>query len=164
MFWDNERGSFTYYSDNTMPYRFLEVVSRKYVSFNNCKEIYVVIEDEIKKKEEEKKEVKEEEEKKEVKEEKKEEVSVFAKLKSYNNSSIYSAKALKNIKEIKNINNKKLNIQVPVNKKEMIIKENANRYSYEGKIINFSFLKKKNDDKNHKISFSEYKKKHIKYE
>ena len=48
MFWDQNRLSFTYYSDKTMPYRFLEVVARKYVIMNRCKDIYYIMENEMK--------------------------------------------------------------------------------------------------------------------
>ena len=44
---------------------------------------------------------------------------------------------------------------------EKVIKENANRYSFEGKLANFSFLKKidrKVVDKRYAVSFSEFKK------
>jgi hypothetical protein len=43
----------------------------------------------------------------------------------------------------------------------MILKENANRYSCEGKIMNYSFLKKvdrKVVDKRYGMSFAEFKK------
>ena len=41
MYWNNARESFEYYSDNTIPYRYLETVGRKYVKTFNCKQIYV---------------------------------------------------------------------------------------------------------------------------
>jgi hypothetical protein len=47
MFYDNKRETFTYYSDATIPYRYLEVVSRKYVTTYNCKKIYVNMDLEI---------------------------------------------------------------------------------------------------------------------
>jgi hypothetical protein len=43
----------------------------------------------------------------------------------------------------------------------MILKERANRYSYQGKMVNFSFLKKvdrKVVDKTYALSFAEFKK------
>jgi len=40
MFYDNDKKSFEYYSDKVIPHRFLETVSRKYVTYFNCKAIY----------------------------------------------------------------------------------------------------------------------------
>ena len=42
MYWNNKNKSFTYYADATIPYRYLEVVSRKYVVINNCRQIYII--------------------------------------------------------------------------------------------------------------------------
>ncbi|MCX8483170.1 MAG: hypothetical protein ORN50_06275, partial [Crocinitomicaceae bacterium] len=47
MHYDHSRESFIYYSDNTIPYRFLEVASRRYVIQNNCKSIHVSMADEL---------------------------------------------------------------------------------------------------------------------
>jgi hypothetical protein len=148
MFWDNNRTSFTYYSDTAIPYRYLEVVARKYVIINNCREIYYIMEEQLKPL------IKEEKKEKE-----KEKNSVFAKLKSYNQSSIINTK---------NIPSKKQNISTHLprikiekeNNNDILLKENANRYSYEGKIINFSFLKKAKKLNHEKISFSDFKKIH----
>ena len=40
MYWDNSRDAFVYYSDSTIPYRFLEVVARKYAIVNDCLNIF----------------------------------------------------------------------------------------------------------------------------
>jgi hypothetical protein len=48
MVYNNKRGSFEYYSDNTVPYRYLEPVSRKYVKMFNCRPIYFDMEEELK--------------------------------------------------------------------------------------------------------------------
>jgi hypothetical protein len=88
----------------------------------------------------------------EKKEEKKEK-DVFAKFKNYNkNTSVQSASVpidrpvpQKNTKE----------------QEEKIVKEKANRYSYEGKFANYHFLKKvdrKIVDKRYAMSFAEFKK------
>jgi len=47
MVYDNERGTFKFYSDNTVPYRYLEVVGRKYVKQFNCRPIFVDMEEEL---------------------------------------------------------------------------------------------------------------------
>ena len=166
MFYDNSRETFTYYSDNTIPYRFLETVSRKYVVINNCKKIYINMELEIKeaeKKMEEKKlkiEILKEEKLNQTGcEEENKKKSVFAKLKSYNkDTSLKSASIATDAtkqSQSKNVNNDE----------NKIVKENANRYSCEGKIANYNFLKKvdrKVVDKRYGITFAEFKKLQVK--
>jgi hypothetical protein len=148
MFWDNDRNSFTYYSDTSIPYRYLEVVARKYVIMNNCREIYYIMEEQLKPLAKEEKEVKE------VKEIN---VNVFAKLKSYNQSSIINTKNVAPKKQ--NISTRLPTINIKKEDKgDILLKENANRYSYEGKMVNFSFLKKPKLNHSEKISFSEFKK------
>ena len=147
MFWDNNRSSFIYYSDTCIPYRYLEVVARKYVIMNNCREIYFIMEEQLKPL------------KKEEIVEKKEENNVFAKLKSYNQSSILDTKNIAPKKQNQNTQLPRIQItQKETDKNEILLKENANRYSYEGKIINFSFLQKPKKNMKEKISFSEFKK------
>lgn len=166
LFYDKSRDAFTYYSDNTIPYRFLETVARKYVVINNCKSIFVDMDEEIKnaqnKLEEKKKKLEEEEKRKKqqailfpnvqvpVKK------NVFAKLKSYNKDSGLKVAGISG--EAKHSTSKKT---ITENEDNMILKEKANRYSCEGKIANFSFLKKvdrKMVDKRYAMSFSEFKK------
>ena len=48
MYWNQKNEVFSYYSDGTMPYRFLEVVARKYVIMNDCKDLYYVMEEQLK--------------------------------------------------------------------------------------------------------------------
>ena len=174
MFWDNKRDTFSYYADHLIPYRHLEVVGRKYVLTNDCRKLFINMDDEIvtaKKKLEDKKKQKEEDEEKQKQNKQQEsnskqvveqpKKSVFAKLKSYNrDNSIKSATvALDSKKPQTNIpKNSSVNTKQDEN---MILKEKANRYSYQGKLANFSFLKKvdrKEVDKNYTLSFAEFKK------
>jgi len=173
MHWNNEKGSFVYYADVTIPYYALEVVARKYVINNNCKSIYVDMNYEInltKQKLENKKinstiSISENNiQHKTCKvSENTSNLNIFAKFKKYNTESIKSSVIVKDSSTKQTINagksssssSKQLN-----NLEEMIIKENANRYSYEGKIANFSFLKKvdkKLVDKKYTISFTDFK-------
>jgi hypothetical protein len=141
LFYDHSRGTFTYYSDNTIPYRFLETVSRKYVVQNDCKKIYVSMENEIKEAEERKQVEFKKSETNPLPEKK----TVFAKLKEYN----------------KGVKKQGPETKYKVPEKTAIVKEKANRYSYEGKMMNYSFLKKvdrKVVDKVYSTSFSEFKK------
>lgn len=162
MFYNNARSSFEYYSDNTVPYRYLEVIGRKYVITYNCKRIYV---DMIKEIEEAEKKLAEKKQKEEDEKKKQEDATnvqdaqepqkknVFAKFKTYNKDTSIKAAAVP------------LDRPAPAKKtapqEEKIVKERANRYSFEGKLANFSFLKKidrKAVDKRYALSFSEFKK------
>jgi hypothetical protein len=173
MIWDNKRETFKYYSDNTIPYRYLEVVGRKYVKQFGCRPIFVDMEEELQiaedkwEKERKEKEQKEEEEKKRKEEatllnnkvpvpEKK---NVFAKFKSYNREAgtghVSVGAAPKN-----SIPNTKVLTEKQENEK-VLLKERANRYTYEGKFANFSFLKKADKkvfDKKLALTFADFKK------
>lgn len=170
MLYNNKRGSFEFYSDNTIPYRYLEPVSRKYVKMFDCRPIYCDMEEELKisekKLEEKDKEEKEKEEKKKQDdiENKKNNVAVvdtkknvFAKFKSYNKESgtghVNIAAPPKN-----SIPNNK--VTATNSNDKVLLKENANRYSYEGKLSNFNFLKKidrKVVDKKYGMTFADFK-------
>ena len=175
MYWNNTRESFEYYSDNTIPYRYLETVGRKYVKTFNCRKIYVDMDFELSESERKLKE-KQEEELKLLEEKNKMDLEleqntrfnsslgsvkkkdVFAKFKNYNKESgtgkvNRGAAPPKN--SIPNNNNMKKTDE------NVVLKENANRYTCEGRIANFSFLKKpdrKVIDKKYAMSFAEFKK------
>jgi hypothetical protein len=181
MTWNKDRESFIYYADSTIPYRFLETVARKYVIMCDCPELYIDMDAEIeacKKEQEDKRKLEEEEkEKKELftinecdgeqtvnndKSSEPRKRDVFAKFKTYNNESIKS-KAV-------NISNKKAppvprNTNVNTNeKKDVILKTKANRYSCEGKLINFPFvsiLKRTDHTPPVATSFAEFKRMHM---
>ena len=152
MTYNVDRGSFKFYSDNTIPYRYLETVGRKYVIMNNCKHIFVdmakEIDDAKKKLDETKQQQQEQKQKQQDEESSSTKKNVFAKLKNYNN----------NPTNPRNSNN-----PAPQTTKKadlLIVKEHANRYSYEGKMVNFSFLKKidrKVVDKKYAMSFAEFR-------
>lgn len=169
MIYQKDRESFKYYSDYNIPYRYLEVVGRKYVKLFNCRPIFVDMEEELKlfeekwDKEQEVKKVKEEEEKRKteeaVKNNKPIEVrkNVFAKFKSYNKDAggkITMAAPPKN-----SIPNKSVTTENKENEK-ILLKERANRYTYEGKFANFNFLQKierKVFNKKLGLSFADFK-------
>jgi hypothetical protein len=171
LIYDLDRGSFKYYSDNTIPYRYLETVGRKYVKQFNCRPIFVDMEEELRLAEEkwdkerlEKERLEKEEKERRSKEEsissKKtvEKKNVFAKFKSYNKEAgtgkVSSAAPPKNSIPNQKISEKQENEKV-------LLKEKANRYTYEGKMANFSFIKKvdrKIVDKKYAMSFADFKK------
>jgi hypothetical protein len=172
MTWDTERKTFIYYADSTIPYRYLEVVARKFVTTNQTPELFVDMELEIKKGTEAKNErlrlEKEENEKMaihtidentstdDIPPKKK---NVFAKFKDYNKNSIKSSKVpSKGNKQPPSSRNTSVDTR---EKKDIILKDKSNRYSCEGKIINFPFLKKpkrKEIDTRAATSFAEFNK------
>lgn len=167
MLYDKSMGKFKYYSDASMPYRYLEVVGRKFVKIFNCRPIFVDMEEELKlieekweneqkvKKIKQEEESKENEEKNKVSEPKKK--NVFAKFKSYNKdagSKINMVPPPKNSIPSKSVTENK-------ESEKILLKEKANCYAYDGKISNFNFLKKtekKVFNKKLGISFAEFKK------
>ena len=161
MFFDNKKETFVFYSDLTMPYRYLEVVGRKYVTTYKCKNLYVDMEEQLKAAEEKKKQ-KQEPVQDVVLESKNPEKQtntantkkdVFAKFKTYNNSVTKEVVAA----PAKNAGNK------DVTKKEnenALLKDNANKYRYEGKLANYNFLQpvdKKQLDKRLAMSWADFK-------
>jgi hypothetical protein len=163
MLYDKVRETFKYYSDNTIPYRYLEVVARKYVKQFICRPIFVDMEEEIQLAEKQNQERKEKEElDKKRKEEKapsqiEEKRNVFAKFKSYNKEAgtghVNTGAPPKN-----SLPNKPKNDKPDA---DCILKNNANRYTYEGRMANFSFIKKvdrKAVDKKAAMTFADFKK------
>lgn len=162
MLYDKERETFKYYADSTIPYRYLEVVSRKYVKFFNCRPIFIDMEEELNLFEERWEKQQKDNQIKKIEEITKNETkinnkkNVFAKFKSYNKDvgSKISMAPPKNGMPNNYINDKKENEKV-------LLKERSNRYTYEGKISNFNFLQKierKIFNKRLGISFSDFKK------
>jgi hypothetical protein len=156
MFYNSKRSSFEYYSNSTIPYRYLETIARSYVLKNDCKYLYINMDVEINKA---KQKIKLEEEKEKEKENEKKkneenddfvmvekEKSVFAKFKDYN----------KITKDSSSVPRKNSAV-----KPGGILKEKANRFSYEGKMNNYDFIKKvprKVVDKHYSMTYSDYKK------
>lgn len=164
MYWNNKKKSFTYYADATIPYRYLEVVSRKYVVMNNCREIYIIKREKEEKEEKDKKEEKEEKDKKDNDREKdkkdEKDVNVFAKLKKYNQTSIHMVKAMNPSSSSSSLPPPPMSITAlkKNNSTENIDNEEIfNRYLCDGRIANFSFLKREKKE-GRQITFSEFKK------
>ena len=128
MYYSSKLGSFVYHSHTKeIPYSYLETVARKYVIEYNCKKLYIDIRKEYEKGVKKYKEIKakEEEEKNaadggvdDTKENKKKQI--FANFKTYNRKG-----------EVHNKQKDKI----------YILKEQANRYSYRGKIEEYSEAK-----------------------
>uniref|UniRef100_A0A6C0F3N6 Uncharacterized protein n=1 Tax=viral metagenome TaxID=1070528 RepID=A0A6C0F3N6_9ZZZZ len=158
MCYDADREVFKYYTDNTIPYRMLETVGRKYVCTYQCKSIYVNMKEVLKEAEEKfvQEELLDKEKEKEQKEERlkqekeePEKKSVFAKFKKYNDSSNKGPSSQPSTASVSTASNRK-----------MILKEKANHYTCEGKIFNYSIIKKvdrKEVDKKYTLTFADYK-------
>ena len=157
---------FEFYSDNTIPYRYLEAVARKYVLTNNCIPLYIDMEETLKESEQKmlEQEEKDKQEKENNSEKKDTKKSVFANLKDYNKPSFSSS--VKNIPPPKNsVSN--IRIDNTNEDKKILLKEKANRYSYQGKIANCNFIKKvdkKLVNKRYGLSFADFKKKIVENE
>ena len=126
MYYSSKLGTFVYHSHTKeIPYNYLETVARKYVIEYNCKKLYIDIRKEYEKGVQKYKEIKakEEEEKNaadETKEKENKKKQIFANFKTYNRKG-----------EVHNKQNDKI----------YILKEQANRYSYRGKIEEYSEAK-----------------------
>jgi hypothetical protein len=170
MIYDSERETFQYYSDNTIPYRYLEPVGRKYVLTFDCRPIFVDMEEELNLAEQKLKE-KEEQQKIKLEEIKNAEnnrddnklevtqkKNVFAKFKSYNKEAGAGKSMVPPPKN--SITNRVINNSDDKNEK-ILLKERANRYSHEGRFSNFNILKKVDKKvvcKKFGMSFAEFKK------
>jgi hypothetical protein len=174
MIYNNKKESFDYFSDNTIPYRYLEPVSRKYVLTFQCKSIYVDMEQELKEYErklEEKEKEKKERELMEIEERENEKINknsnsnlvpvkknVFAKFKDYNKEA--GSGRVNMVPPPKNSIPSGVKKEANPNEK-MILKERANRYSCEGRFSNFSIIQKvdrKKVDKKFAMTFADFKK------
>lgn len=176
MYYDSSRETFIYYSDSTIPYRYLEVVARKYVVTNRCKKLYIDMEKELKEAQEKLEKKQKEEERLKLEEENKEKnekegsvatngpakKNVFAKLKNYNRDNSLKTAGIPS--DNKSVSKKVIpppDKNTVSSNEALLLKENANRYSYEGKVVNFSFLKKverKAVDKRYAMNFADFKK------
>lgn len=175
IFYNHDKLAFEYYSDLTIPYRYLDTVARKYVLTYNYRPLYIDMEEELKEYErklQEKDKEKEENEKKQLVENTKgtKTKDVFAKFKSYNKEAgsgrVNTAPAPKNNIPQNRISSSSI---IKDNKKDntnekFLLKENSNRYSYQGKFLNFNILQKvdrKVVDKKYALSYADFKKKRL---
>lgn len=169
MRYNHDKGSFEYFSNNTIPYRYLEPVGRKYVMTYHCKPLFVDLEEELKKSEEKMKA--EEENKKNDDNESNKSVNpntVFAKFRKYNKeiapAPTSNAKYSKNRAPESGNLPSHMKVNLPnvnnVAGEKKVLKDHANRYTYEGRLSNFSILKKidrKIVDKKYAMTFADFK-------
>jgi hypothetical protein len=145
MNYNHKKETFDYFSDMSIPYRFLLVVCRKYVMQFNCVSLYV--------KSEIKELVNNESDKNKSVESDVRKKNVFAKFKNYN---VDSKMPLAGPGPPKN------SIPQPAHQTgPILLKDKINRFSYQGKFNNFSILKKvdrKLVDKKFAMTFADFKK------
>ena len=155
MKYDEERKLFTYYSDHSIPYRFLETVAQKFAVQFHCKSLVVDTEKELEKmkKSEEDKNDKmaidnEDTDKKQPEPEKK---HVFAKFKTYNKTSAPSGSNAVTAQD---------NPSISIGSGNVLELEMSNTYSWEGKLSNMELLqsvKKDAFDNRLKMSYAQFK-------
>lgn len=173
MRYNHIKKSFEYFSNKSIPYRYLEPMGRKYVYTYWCKPIFVNLLDELKQAEVR---YNENEKKNNVNVNNVNNVNInngnkkniAVKFKSYNNNNKYN-----NPQETKPMKNRNNNSVMPPNMRanlpnvggsseKQLIKQNANRYTWEGRLSSFNPLKKinkKDVDKNLQMSYADFKKK-----
>ena len=156
MRYNNSKKSFEYFSNNTIPYRFLETIGRKYILTYWCKPIFVDIEEEL-----ERAKVKFEDESKH-KQDCKGSANAIVKpnIPKTFNKDIRMAKNREQSNFVLPPNIKPNLVDVKTNNDLHLLKENANRYTWEGRISSFCPLKqidKKIVNKTLNLSFAEFK-------
>jgi hypothetical protein len=151
MRYNNSKKSFEYFSNTSMPYKYLEPVGRKYVMTYLCKPIFVDIHNELKKSEE----------KYNIEKEKPKPVQTTKQFKNYNDTSalkMYTNKSKKKFALPPQIQSRFQNINKSSEK--LFLKEKANRYTWGGFLKDFSPLKKidkKLTNKKLSMTYANYK-------
>lgn len=121
MYYDFEKESFTYYCDTKdVPYLYLETVARKYALTYHCKKIVIDIKREL---------------------DTAKETNVANDNKSKTLALVDAKKTDNLFASFKSYNRKGTGGSKTMNKK-FILRQNANRYSYSGKVNTYSFLKR----------------------
>ena len=154
MRYNHFKKSFEYFSNNTIPYRYLETIGRKYVMTFKCKSLFIDLEEELKKAS-----VLSLEKEKEKEQSANNSVSKF---KSYNKD-IKMDKLYTKGRPGQNTLPPQIRANLPnvnTSSEKQLLKENANRYTWEGRLSSMQLLKKvdrKMIDKKYAMSFSDFK-------
>lgn len=155
MRYNNEKKSFQYFSDKNIPYRYLETVGRKYVMTYWCKPIFVDIDEELKRAESKQDEIKNAISK-----------SISISKANAKKGEMMNARPMKNrnVNDAVSVVPSKLKVGINENAEktdyEHLIKENANRYTWEGRFSGFSPLikiERQATNKNTSISYKQFK-------
>jgi hypothetical protein len=154
MRYNHFKKSFEYFSNNTIPYRYLETIGRKYVMTFRCKTLFIDLEEELKKAS-----VLALEKEKEKEQSTNNSVSNF---KSYNKD-IKMDKLYAKGRPGQNVLPPQIKANLPnvnTSSEKQLLKENANRYTWEGRLSSIQLLKKvdrKIIDKKYAMTFSDFK-------
>jgi hypothetical protein len=156
MRYNNNKKSFEYFSNNTIPYRYLEAVGRRYVMTFLCKPLFVNLADELIKAEQ-----KQLEDKKEQNVVTKPSIvkQSFSSKNALQQTNALQTNIKTNVLKTNPLqtNALKTNVQTNVQTNTTILlKENANRYTWEGRLSSLMLLKKA-EKKAATLSFAEYK-------
>jgi hypothetical protein len=150
MNYNAKKEAFEYYSDCTIPYRYLDTACRKYAATFGCKPLYIDMNEQVKESESKTKLLREsntkEKENAIVNQVPVKKKNVFAKLKSYNKDSSRGVPPKNSLP-----GGKKMEDSEPV-----VIKEQTNKFLFMGKTRNF-ITGKKIEQKEKKVSFADFK-------
>jgi hypothetical protein len=170
MRYNNEKKSFEYYSNSSIPYRYLETIGRKYVMTFRCKALFVDLEEELRiasEKQALEKEKKESDKSLENNQRHKGLVQKPIKqtFKSYNKDFKMDKNMMSSAKLGQNSMPLQMKANLPnvngSNGEKQLLKENANRYTWIDRLTNLQLLKKvdrKTIDKQYALSFADFKK------
>lgn len=145
MRYNNSKKSFEYFSNSTIPYRYLETICRRYVMTYWCKPLFIDLAEELKKAEQKQLD-------------KKEIIKPIVKQKPKPSFSGKNAMKQMLSQPINQQSNPGTNIKSESNpnSEPILLKENANRYTWEGRLSNLMLLKKP-PKKTETLSFAEFK-------
>lgn len=153
MRYNNFKKSFEYFSNNTIPYRYLETIGRKYVMTFRCKSLFIDLEEELKKSSK-------------IASEKEKDLVInnsVSRFKSYNKDIKMDKLYSKGRPQGQNVLPPQIRANLPnvnANGDNQLLKENSNRYTWEGRLSNMQLLKKvdrKKIDKKYAMTFSDFK-------
>ena len=156
MRYNNFKKSFEYFSNNTIPYRYLETICRKYVMTFRCKSLFIDLEEELKKSSALSLEKEKEKEKDLLAN------NFVSKFKSYNKD-VKMDKHFTKGRPSQHVLPPQIRANLPnvnATSEKQLLKENANRYTWEGRLSNMQLLKKvdrKMIDKKYAMTFSDFK-------
>lgn len=151
MRYNHNKQSFEYFSDHSVPYRYLEPIGRKYVMTYRCKAIFIDMDEEVEKANK----------LNEIKMKEMKEMKENGMKNKMNKNLINKPHSLTNKKIDMPPNRNGQTIINPINDVDIAVK-NANRYTWEGRLLDFKCIKTekyRNVHKDRKISFREFNQK-----